>query len=196
MTNLFGAQVYDMIKLTDDETCGGIPAFDFHAKIECQGGEVEGYFGNGDPAIVTNHYGKGKTILYGSNLFDAYQLAPLLHGSSNPKVITWKEGEPLRNELRKRLADAGVQPTHELFDVEDDSIKNIQISFRKLPDGGRLLFVVNMDDKPNHFAMRFDNMTSFRLLSDSEDGQGTAITPDKLSFSLNDWGWSVLYAAP
>lgn len=193
LTDVFGAQVYDLEKL-DEPTCGGIPAFDFRAKIECLDGQVEGRFANGDPAIVTHRFGKGKTVLYGSDLFDAYQLETPLHGSVNPRNISWAEGETLRAELRKRLFDAGVQPTHELLDIDDDSRKNIQVLFRRLPDGGRLLFVLNMDDKPNRFALRFRGMERFSVLGDSENGGSAAFSGGTFNFRFREWGWSILKA--
>ena len=193
LTDVFGAQVYDLEKL-DEPACGGIPAFDFRAKIECLDGQVEGRFANGDPAIVTHRFGKGKTVLYGSDLFDAYQLETPLHGSVNPRNISWAEGETLRTELRKRLFDAGVQPTHELLDIDDDSRKNIQVLFRRLPDGGRLLFVLNMDDKPNRFALRFHGMEQFSVLGDSENGGSAAFSDGTLNFRFREWGWSILKA--
>lgn len=193
LTDVFGAQVYDLEKL-DEPSCGGIPAFDFRAKIECLDGQVEGRFANGDPAIVTHRFGKGKTVLYGSDLFDAYQLETPLHGSANPRTISWTEGETLRSELRKRLFDAGVRPTHELLNIDDDSRKNIQVLFRRLPGGGRLLFVLNMDDKPNRFALRFRGMEQFSVLGDSENGGSATPACDMLDFRFREWGWCILKA--
>ena len=193
LTDMFGAQVYDLEKL-DEPTCGTIPAFDFRAKIDCLDGQVEGRFSNGDPAIVTHRFGKGKTVLYGSDLFDAYLLEPMLHGTSCTRILSWKEGEALRSELRNRLFDAGVLPSHELLDIDDDSRKNLQILFRRLPEGGRLLFVLNMDDRPHRFALRFDGMDRFSVLGDSENGASIVHAEGKLNFSLGEWGWSILRA--
>lgn len=193
LTDVFGAQVYDLEKLYE-ETCGGIPAFDFRAKIECLDGQIEGRFADGDPAVVTHRFGKGKTVLYGSNLFDAYLLELPLRGSANPRILSWAEGETLRTELRKRLFDAGVSPTHELLDIDDDSRKCIQVLFRRLPDGGRLLFVLNMDDKPHRFALRFNGMDQFSELGNSENGTAAVPVDGKLAFSLGEWGWSILHS--
>ena len=61
-------------------------------------------------------------------------------------------------------------------------------------DGGRLLFVLNMDDKPNRFALRFRGMERFSVLGDSENGGSAAFSGGTFNFRFREWGWSILKA--
>lgn len=188
MTDLFGAQVYDLLHLEED-TCAGIPAYDFHAKIDVRGGVIEGCFDNGDPAIVSHRYGAGRTVLYGTIFASRYQLERPLR-TDDPqgvKVIDYQQGEPFRAELRKRLAEAGVKPQYRLEASEPGIAKNIWIIPRRLPDGKRILFVINIDDRPHGFRVVFPGMT--RVAGSS--GEVCTIHGDHLELHLNAWGWAV-----
>ncbi len=191
LIDVFGAQVYDLEKLYEPD-CGGIPAFDFRAKIEVKGGKVEGRFANGDPAIVTNRFGKGQTVLYGSILSEAYQISVPFHETANKRVLSYEEGNVYRTELLKRLKAAGVAPSWELSEIASEDRKNIQVIFRKLPAGDRLLFVLNMDEKANPFTLCFKNASQAVEIGSSEQNGWSCIGADKLRFSLLDWGWCVL----
>lgn len=191
LVDVFGAQVYDMEKLYEAD-CEGIPAFDFRAKIEVKGGTVEGRFANGDPAIVTNRYGKGQTVLYGTILSEAYQLDIPFYETANKRTLSYGDGEACRNELLKRMLNAGVRPAWEVTDLPPDDKKHIQVIFRKLPDGGKLLFVLNMDTKANRFSLRFSNAEKAVETGSSDNGGTAVFEAGKLHFTLNEWGWTVL----
>ena len=192
MTDVFGAQVYDLEKLYEP-TCGGIPAFDFRAKIELKGGKAEGYFANGDPAIVTNTYGKGRTVLYGSLLAEAYQIEkPLSENVANKKTLTYAEGEAFRVELRKRLLDAGVSAGWEISDLPLEDHKHIQVIPRKLPDGRRMVFVLNMNDRAQTFQLHFPGCEAVEELGGSKSDPEIRHDSGKIQISISEWGWSVL----
>ena len=193
MTDVFGAEVYDMEKL-DEPTCGGIPAFDFRAKIQVRTATVEARFQNGDPAIVSNRFGKGAAILYASNLANAYLLEKQFYADQpqNIPVQSWAGSEPFRAELRKRLADAGVDPMWRLSGIDMDRGKNLQIFKRRLPDGTPLVFAINMDDRANAFTLAFDGCRTMRPLEPVESDVSVAAEGDALNISLPAWGWVVL----
>ena len=191
LVDVFGAQVYDLEKLYEED-CAGIPAFDFRAKIEVKGGTVEGRFANGDPAIVTNRFGRGRTVLYGSVLSESYQISRPFHPTANKRVLSYEEGAPYRKELLKRLKDAGITPAWELSDLAPEDQKNIQVISRKLPDGDKLLFVLNMDEKPNRFSLRFPNLSCAAEIGSSDEGTACRMKTEKSCFSLKEWGWTVL----
>lgn len=191
LVDLFGAQVYDLEKLHEPD-CAGIPTFDFHAKIEVRGGKVEGRFANGDPAIVSNRFGKGRTVLYGSLLAESYQIAPPFHMTANRRILSYEEGEPYRQELLKRMKESGIHPSWELSDLASEDKKNIQVIFRVLPKGGRLLFVLNMDEKNNCFSLRFPDASKAIEVGNSDSGKTCVLEGEKLRFSLKEWGWTVL----
>lgn len=196
LTDVFGVQVYDMEQLQEKD-CGGIPAFDFRAKMEAKEGTVEGTFANGDPAIITHHYGKGRTVLYGSLLAEAYQIErPFFSETANKKVLTHEEGAPFRQELLKRLHAAGVTAAWEIGDIAPEERKHLQIFLRSLPDQRQVLFVINMDHHPKHFTLRLTNSVPLRELGNSDDQPCMAVQNDKLVFKLNEWGWSVLITSP
>ena len=191
LVDVFGAQVYDLEKLYEAD-CAGIPAFDFHAKIEVKGGVVEGRFANGDPAIVTNRYGKGRTVLYGTIFSESYQIAQPFHETANKRVLRYEEGEAYRQELLKRMKESGVVPGWELSDLASEDRKNIQVIFRRLPDGDKLLFVLNMDEKANRFKLCFSNAAKAMEIGCSDHGADCCFEGDGLYFHLQEWGWSVL----
>ena len=191
LVDVFGAQVYDMEKLYEGE-CSGIPAFDFRAKIEVKGGTVEGRFANGDPAIVTNRYGKGRTVLYGSLLSDAYQISKPFHSNGNERVLSSEEGERFLVELRKRMKESGVESGWELSDLPPEIRKNIQVIFRRLPNGDRLVFLLNMDEKENRFSLCFPQVSTAQEIGSSEMGNATYYESGKLRVTLGEWGWTVL----
>ncbi len=192
LVDVFGAQVYDMNQL-QEPTCGGIPAFDFRAGMEAKGGTVEASFADGAPAIVSNTYGKGRAVLYGSVLSEAYQLERPLDPPSNPRTLTYAEGGPFRAELLKRVAGAGIQPAWRLDDVADEAIRHIHVLVRRVPaTGERLIFVLNMDTRPNAFTLSFDGAATATELGSSESGPACEPASGKLRFRLAEWGWCVL----
>jgi beta-galactosidase GanA len=157
LVDVFGAQVYDMQSL-EEPTCGGVPAVDFKASIDVTTGTVDALFKDGSPAIVTNRFGQGGTVLYGSLLANCYQLnKPFGADDLKAPTISYAEGEPLRRELLERLGEAGVQSAWELSDIDTADSINIQIIVRALPDQQKLIFVLNMDDKPNAFHLKLVN---------------------------------------
>ncbi len=174
-TDLFGAQVYDMEKLQDG-LCGGIVAYDFKAHMEVTTGAVEGRFSDGEPAIVSNRYGKGLTVLYGSVLGCPY---------------TAETGEALREELKARLASAGITPAWEVRGLPVERAKHIQVIPRLLPEGGRLLFVLNMDDRPNVFRVSLPSPGEAEELGSSDAPGGNTGDGREFRFNLGAWGWSV-----
>lgn len=191
LMELFGAQVWDLEKLYESD-CGGLPAFDFKAKIEVKGGTVERRFADGDPAVVSNRIGKGRAVLYASTVFIGYQIAPNYFEGEAHKVISFEKGQVFRDELRSQLAKAGVLPAFELEDIATEARKHIQVFFRKLPDGRRLLFVLNMDEAANDFALRFPGAERAHVLGCSDEGDPVKTQEGKLRISLKEWGWTVL----
>ncbi|MBR4664095.1 MAG: beta-galactosidase [Lentisphaeria bacterium] len=174
LTDVFGLQVYDLEKLESGE-CGGIHAIDFHAKIRLKGAVADACFPNGDPAIASHRYGKGMTVLYASVLGSAYE----------PDT-----GEALRRELTGRLAAFGLGPAWKIEDLDIAAAKNIQVHPRRLPDGGKLLFVLNMDEVPHEFTVTLPCVKQAEELGNS-DSPGCCSFDGKFHFRLAEWGWSV-----
>ena len=92
------------------------------------------------------------------------------------------------------LARGGVEPAYAFEDAPDEARIHIQVFFRKLPDGRRLIFVLNMDERPAAFSLRFPGADRTRPLGDSDAGASVTPQGDKLAISLREWGWSVLVA--
>ena len=191
LCDVFGVRVYDMEKL-EDQDCGGIPGCDFRAKIDVVDARVERCFSNGDPALTIHRYGQGNAVLYASIPSVAYQLEEPFHQDKKwIKPLTYADGASYREELIKHLGIAGIIPGWRVSGIADDSIKNIQIITRRLPVGGKLAFVLNMDDKPKHFNLMFSDAGNIEELG-SSDVDCVINTETALVFSLKEWGWSVL----
>ncbi|AHF92435.1 beta-galactosidase [Opitutaceae bacterium TAV5] len=189
LIDLFGARVWDLEKLYEP-CCGELPAFDFKARIEVCGATVEQRFSDGEPAVVSHGFGKGRAVLYGSPVFLPYQLVPVPGSSVNP-VITFGEGEKLRAELLRQLEQAGIAPAWQLRDATPRVRQNLHVYFRKLPDGRRLVFVLNMDDEPASFGLKFPGQETVSLLGKSAADESMDRAADALGFRLREWGWAV-----
>lgn len=180
LTDVFGLQVYDLEQLESGD-CGGIPAFDFHAKMRLKDAVADACFPNGDPAIVSHRYGKGMTVLYASVLGSAYI----------PET-----GEALRCELTSRMGSAGLKPAWKVEGLDIAAAKNIQVHPRRLPDGGKLLFVLNMDAVPHEFTVSLaDEVKAAEELGNS-DSPGCCSFDGKFRFKLGEWGWSIWHCKP
>lgn len=192
MTDLFGAQVYDQEKL-DEPACGGLPAFDFRAHTELKGGAAEACFADGEPAIVTHRYGKGRTVLYASQVSLAYRIDSPFWKSDIPN-LTWEQGGAFRRELAKRMAEAGVATQWELSCANDADRRLIQVVPRRLPNGGPLCFVLNMDDAAREFTLRLPGTEPLRTLGVSSEQEQAEFRDGAYHLKLNEWGWAVLAA--
>lgn len=175
MTDVFGLQVYDLEKLESGD-CGGIPAFDFHAKMRLKGAVADACFPNGDTAIASHRYGKGMTVLYASVLGSVY---------------TPESGEALRRELTARLEFAGLKPAWKIECPETSAVQNIQVHPRQLPDGSKLLFVLNMDTVPHEFTVSLADVPGSAEELSNSDSPGCCSFDGKFRFKLGEWGWSV-----
>lgn len=175
MTDVFGAQVFDLEKLEED-LCGDVPAYDFRAKIDVREAEVDGRFSNGDPAIVSHRYGKGRAVLYGSVLGQLYSPA---------------SGTAFRQELTKRLQQAGVTTQWHLDGLDVVAAANIQILRRKLPEGRELLFILNMDDRNHAFSLAIPGKSNGVELGNSDAVPSKPMSGETIHCSLAEWGWSV-----
>ncbi len=192
LVDVFGAQVYDLEK-NDEASCGGIPAVDFKVKIEVKGGSIEAEFADGQPAIVSNSFGKGGTVLYASLLSNCYQLnEPFNQGDLKVPTISYAEGEPFRRELLKRATEAGVQPAWELSGIAPDDSINIQVIIRTLPDARKLIFVLNMDDTGHAFCLNLKGLDRVYEVGSSEEGSAATIRGRGIDVSLQEWGWTIL----
>ncbi|WPJ95552.1 beta-galactosidase [Coraliomargarita algicola] len=192
MTDVFGAQVYDLGRI-QEATCGGIPAADFKAEIDVQTALVEASFENGDPAIVSHRFGRGTAVLYASLLSNAYQLnEPFQAEDLKLPTISYAEGEAFRQELRQRVQAAGIEPAWELSDISDESRINIQVIIRQLPDGRRMIFILNMDDKANTCTLRIPGLNDVEEIGNSETECAVVLESDQIQVRLNEWGWTVL----
>jgi beta-galactosidase len=183
MVDIFGAQVYDMERLGDDQKLGKLPGYDLIGHIRLQGGTVEAEFDTGSPAIVSNNYGKGRAVLYASQVVINY--------SNASGVISCPENARLiKAELKKQLDLAGVASAWELSCTED--VRNhIHIAKRMLPDGRKLVFVINMDDKDHSIKVKIPKLINAKELI-SSDEMSAKINDEEYSFDFKDWGWSVL----
>ena len=148
-------------------------------------------FPDGSPAVVTNSYGRGRTVLYGSQVSLAYQLEGNFYPSDVP-VLDYAEGELFRHELGRRLEAAGVRPEWEFCDAKPEERKYIQVIPRKLPDGRKLCFILNLSSSPKRFSLHIPEMERAALLGKSADEESLELRDDWLTFRLNDWGWTVL----
>ncbi len=193
MTDLFGAQVYDLGKLPGSD-CGGIPAFDFRAEMEVAAGTVEARFADGAPAVVSHAYGKGRTVLYASQLSMAYQIERPFYPNDVP-VLSWEQAGPFRRELAKQLEKSGILPKWRISGAGGEARKYIQIVPRRQPDGRGLWFVLNMDDVPREFSLRFDGAEKMRPLGVSAGDETAEFRDGAFNFKLGEWGWAVLAAA-
>ncbi len=191
MVDLFGTQVYDLEKL-DEPTCGGIPAFDFKARMKLKGGSVEARFSDGEPAIVSHRFGKGRTVLYASQLSIAYLIEKPFCPNDIP-VLSWEQAEPFRRELRKQLEISGIHPAWELFCSNAADCRLIQVVPRKQANGNPLWFVLNMDDMPQEFSLRIPEEKALSVLGNSSDGN-VEFHNGMFHFKLKAWGWAVLAA--
>ena len=190
MTDLFGVQVFDLEKLKES-TCGALPAYDFKAVADPKGGNVEATFADGTPAIITNRYGKGGTVLYLSQVSAAYQIEKPFYPNDIP-VISYEDGQTFRNELSRRLSAAGIAPGWEFEEIDrEETRKYLQIFRRNLPDGRKLLFVLNMDEKPHCFSLHFPGIEQLATLGSSSEEERPALG-SRTRFDLAPWGWAVL----
>ena len=191
MADLFGAQVFDLEKLKEP-TCGPLPAFDFKAVAELRGGVAEAVFSDGAPAIVVNKPGKGRTVLYLSQVSIAYQLEPPFYPSDVP-VISYRDGEKFRNELLRQLAPAGVTPGWEFVEIDrEETRKYLQIFRRNLPDGRKLLFILNMDESQHRFTLHFPGVKRLEVFGASTPEERPGPANHGTKFDLAPWGWAVL----
>ncbi len=190
MTDLFGLQVFDLEQLKEP-ACGPLPAFDFKAVAEVGKGTVEATFPDGSPAVVSHRYGKGRTVLYLSQVSIACQIEKPFYPHDAP-VLSFREGEPFRRELLRRLEPAGITPGWTFDRIEPEAEKHLQIFRRQTPEGGMLLFVLNMDDAPHRFTLRFPDVEHLAPLGASSPGEQPRTGGASAEFQLNQWGWAVL----
>ncbi len=195
LTDVFGAQVWDLEKLYEP-TAGGIPALDFKARIECRGCQTDARFSDGEPAIIHHDFGRGRAILHASQLLAAYRLYET-EGSYVPTPaampqLTFATGEALRRELRRRFADAGIHPAWQFIGADDRCRQHLQIFRRNLPDGGKLLFVLNGDDQPHEFSLAMENLGDYAVLGTAGPDDRAEADGDNVRFHLREWGWAIL----
>lgn len=191
MTDLFGVQVFDLERLKEGG-CGPLPAYDFKAVAEVGDGTVEATFTDGTPAIVSHRFGRGRTVLYLSQVSSAYQLEKPFYPNDVP-VLTYQEGEPFRRELQKRLETAGIAPEWNFETIDrEETRKYLQIFRRRTPDGKRLLFAINMDDKEHCFTLRFPGLAELAPLGASSEEELPQCAGDRAGCRLRPWGWTVL----
>lgn len=62
-------------------------------------------------------------------------------------------------------------------------------------DGRGLWFVLNMDDVPREFSLRFDGAEKMRPLGVSAGDETAEFRDGAFNFKLGEWGWAVLAAA-
>lgn len=175
LAQVFGVQVYDLEKL-DEDACGGIPAHDFKAIARPQGCTVEAVFADGRPAITSNRHGAGRAVLFHSIVSARYRC-----GSC----------DALRRRLLADLASVGVQPWHRLEGVEAHGAEEVVVRFRALPDGRRLVVVVNFSSQERSLALDFPGWHP-RLVG-TADGDAACVTAGSTAtFTARPFAWAVL----
>ncbi len=190
LTDVFGAQVYDLEAL-HEPACGGVPAFDFRAHIEVKGGKVEGCFSDGEPAIVTNKYGKGKTVLFASMTAIAYRIDKAFWHNEIP-VLSWEQGEAYREKLSEYLNDAGVDTQWVVRCATDADKRFLQIVPRILPGGKALYFIMNFDRVGREFSLKLKEGNALRVLGCSAESEYAGFCDGEWQIKLDEWGWTIL----
>jgi len=188
MTDVFGATVWDLDVLGPNEKCGSLTGFDFHAKIRLNGATVEESFDNGDPAVISNTFGKGRAVLYASQISPVYQDNAFV--TENGKRRFSDTAIRFHQELKKNLDKAGVAQQWETT-CNEDIINHLHVNPRILPDGRKVFFVMNMDDKDHCYTLDFPGAKELEVLTCSDENQ-LLRSSNEYSFNLKDWGWTVL----
>ena len=112
--------------------------------------------------------------------------------NGNERVLSSEEGKGSLWNWRKRMKESGVESGWELSDLPPEIRKNIQVIFRRLPNGDRLVFLLNMDEKENRFSLCFPQVSTAQEIGSSEKGNATYYESGKLRVTLGEWGWTVL----
>lgn len=173
LTEVFGCKIVDMDKVRED-TCGTLPCLDFRAAVTPQGCEVELTFADGAPAVVTHRYGKGATRLYASLVFERFS-------TENAAIY--------RAELGRILDWAGVGPQYRVDGLSDLARLCLTVYPRRLPDGRRIVFLVNLGEARADFRLDIADTPAFETLCDSGDARY-----DAGACSLGPQSWLVLIA--
>lgn len=171
LNELFGCRIVDMDKVRDGK-CGNLPCMDFEAVITPDGCTVESRFANGHPSVITNNWRDGAARLYASLVFERCT----------------GENEPLyRRELSEIFKWAAVTPQYHLDEIGDDERQALSINPRRLPDGRKLLFVVNAGQKALSCRIAAAGDPHFRVLCAGRDS-----TCDQGHCAHAPSGWVVL----
>jgi len=169
LEKVFGCRVFDMEKLFDDR-CGELDGLDFKAIIRPEGCTVEAEFADGNPAVVSHRYGKGETRLYASLVFERFANANAgrYHG-----------------ELEKIIAGAGVKPLYRLREITQEERSRLTINLRRLPDGRKLLFVINLSDCAAEFQLEIQTDGVFQQFG--ADSNHTLFSANQVRISPFGW---------
>ena len=130
-------------------------------------------------------------MLYLSQVSAAYQIEKPFYPNDIP-VISYEDGQTFRNELSRRLSAAGIAPGWEFEEIDrEETRKYLQIFRRNLPDGRKLLFILNMDENPHQFTLQFPGIECFETIGASSPEE-QPVTGNRVECALATWGWAVL----
>ncbi len=158
LDQVFGCRVFDMEKLFDDR-CGELDGIDFKTIIRPEGCTVEAEFPDGKPAVASHRYGKGVARLYASQVFERFH-----NGNA----------ERYHRELETLLAQAGVEPLYRLSGVTQEERSRLTIQLRRLPDGRRLLFAINLSDRAVNARLEIPSGETFHPFGTDSGESGLA----------------------
>lgn len=123
---------------------GQAKAYFFWSAFELAGGIPAAHYADGKIAAVRHRYGKGSTLLVGTEVFRQYQRDPQ---------------QAMTRLLQREVLASGVIPTASL----DNNIENIEVARLKGP-GGILYLVINHNEDCCRFRLRLrDKEAKFRL---------------------------------
>ena len=171
LTEVFGCRIVDMDKVFDN-CCGDLPCLDFKTIITPMGCQVESVFADGKPAVITHRYGDGAVQLYASQVFERYS-------EENAAVY--------RKEIEHLFDWAGVKKQYQLEDISESNRLGISINPRHLPDGRKLIFVVNLNETPVSCTLKLPAEIVYEILCDSGNNHF-----ERGRCELEAVGWMVL----
>ncbi len=171
LTEVFGCRIVDMDKVRED-TCGTLPCLDFKAAVTPRGCEIEATFADGTPAVVTHRFGQGATRLYASLVFER---------------LTTENAATYRAETGRILEWAGIAPQYRIEGLSDRARLCLTVYPRRLPDGRRMVFLINLGETRADFRLDVTGAPAFEPLCDSGDAGY-----DAGACSLGPLSWLVL----
>lgn len=182
LDKVFGAYINDYLAITKDEiiTCGKYGSLKLHHDANYsqfradlhpyKDAEVIGTYNSGKAAVIKNKHGKGTVLWFGGDIFSNYR-------KENEKSIV-----PIVADI---LAEAGAESR---YIVNDKNIENVEISDLRNEKGGKIIFLLNFNNRELNFELIFQDKTENGEFLDMISGEKIKVNDNSCRIAIKACG--------